>query len=138
MLASGQWLKSNETSSVMEPYSNLCQLPAEIAVWFHHTACFIAFKPVTTDQHPYMQVVSVLCKPVNSMPTSLSFYIPAHQLGYPKIVSDHLRVYLYNLQSISLNPPPVNPPPRLWLGCNSHVTTWSHSCYNPATTLVAD
>ena len=23
------------------------------------------------------------------------------------------------LQSISLNPPPVNPPPRLWLGCNN-------------------
>ena len=54
-------------SSVMEPHSNL---PAEIAVWFHHTACFI---PVTTGQHPYMQIVSVLCKPACSIPTSLSF-----------------------------------------------------------------
>ena len=31
------------TVSVMEPHSNFCRQLAEIAVWFHHTACFIAF-----------------------------------------------------------------------------------------------
>ena len=81
-------IKSNETSSVMEPQSNLCQLPAEIAVWFHHTACFIAFMPVTTGQHPYMQLVSVLCIPVSSIPTSLSFYMEQlNEIGMKFIMS---------------------------------------------------
>ena len=34
----------------------------------------LLFKPVTTDQHPYMQLISVLCKHVSSIPTSLSFF----------------------------------------------------------------
>ena len=72
------WVKCAQNkmaSSVMEPHSNLCQLSAEIAVWFHHSHCLFHcfFMPVTTGQHPYMQLVSVLCKPVSSIPTSLSF-----------------------------------------------------------------
>ena len=35
--------KNNETSSVMESHSNVCQLLTEIAVWFHHASCVIAF-----------------------------------------------------------------------------------------------
>ena len=62
MLLTG--LQSTETSSAIESHSNLCQLPAEIAVWFLHTACFIA---ILADDHPYMQLVSVLCKPVSIM-----------------------------------------------------------------------
>ena len=33
------------------------------------------FMSATTGQHPYMQLVSVLCKPVSSIPTSLSFFL---------------------------------------------------------------
>ena len=64
MLVSGHWLKSNETSSVMQPHSNLCWPPGGIAVWFHQ---LLLFKPLTTwsasihaaclgisEQHSYM------------------------------------------------------------------------------------
>ena len=50
-------LKSNETSSVKEPHSNLCQQLAEIAVTL---LVSLLFKPVTTGQHPYMQLVPIL------------------------------------------------------------------------------
>ena len=67
-----------------------------IVVWFHHTgfrddilhpaclcpvnheaaslheACFCAL--FASEQHPYMKLVSVLCLPVSSIPTSLSFF----------------------------------------------------------------
>ena len=50
-------LKSNETV-VMEPRSNLCQLPAEIAVC---TACFIAFKAPVTMYWPVLMSLHVAC-----------------------------------------------------------------------------
>ena len=60
-------------------------------------------------------------------------------------VYNHLAYYsrygntqLVKLQLISLNLPPINLPPRLWLSCNNYVTTWSHSCYNLATTMEVD
>ena len=64
-------IKNNETSSVMEPHSNLCQrlLCGSITL-----LASLLFTPVTSGQHPYMQLVSVLCKPVSSIPTSLSFF----------------------------------------------------------------
>ena len=65
-------LNSNETSSVKEPHSNLCQQLAEIAVTL---LVSLLFKPVTTGQHPYMQLVPVLYIRVSSIPTSLSFLI---------------------------------------------------------------
>ena len=34
-----------------------------------------------------------------------------------------VRVHDFRIQLISHNPPLVNPPLRLWLGCNNHVTT---------------
>ena len=83
-------LKTKWPSSVMEPHSNLCQLPAEIAAITLLVS--LLFTPVTTGQHPYMQIVSVLCKPVSSIPTSLSFFksfypcfspfFTVHQLNY--------------------------------------------------------
>ena len=49
-----------------------------IAVWFPPTTlmtgsipCFSALH--TSEQHPYIHLVSVLCIPVSSIPTSLSF-----------------------------------------------------------------
>ena len=60
----------NEDHEMTEPHSSLCQQLGEIGVWFHQTAGSI---PVTTGQHPYMHLVSVLCKLVSSIPTSLSF-----------------------------------------------------------------
>ena len=82
-------LKTKWPSSVMEPHSNLCQLPAEIAVWFHRSLCFF----YASDHWP-ASLVSVLCKSVSSIPTSLSFLkvfilvsvllhvLTVHQLNY--------------------------------------------------------
>ena len=47
----------------------------------------LLFKPVTTEQHPYIQLVSVVYIPASSIPTSLSFKPQlADELGYLKIV----------------------------------------------------
>ena len=45
----------------------------------------LLFKPVTNGQHPYMQLVSVLCVPVHasSIPTSISLsFLPLFQSFY--------------------------------------------------------
>ena len=60
-------LKSNETSSVMEPHSHLCQ--QKLLCGFITLLILLLFKPVTAGQHPYMQLISVLC-----VPASITFF----------------------------------------------------------------
>ena len=64
-------LKTKWPSSVMEPHSNLCQLLAEIAVWLHHTACFIVFY---ASDHWAASLHAACFGAVSSIPTSLSFF----------------------------------------------------------------
>ena len=62
-------LKTKWPSSVMEPHSNLCQLSAEIAVWLHHTACFIVF--YASDHWP-ASLHAACFSAVSSIPTLAS------------------------------------------------------------------
>ena len=71
-------LKTKWPSSVMEPHSNFASCWQRLLCGsIDHTACSLLFTPVTTGQHLYMQLVSVLYKPVSSIPTSLSFFYPS-------------------------------------------------------------
>ena len=70
MLASGHWLKKEWNNG-----TTWQTLPAVSRLLCGSITLLVSllFKPVTTGQHPHMQLVSVLCKPVSSIPTSLSF-----------------------------------------------------------------
>ena len=59
----------------MEPQQSLPAASRDCYVVPSHCLFHCFFKPQTTGgQHPYMQLVSVLYKPVSSISTSLSFF----------------------------------------------------------------